>query len=688
VIHEQLYPQRWRFALALEEEDTSPTLLSSASPTLVRTRSHWHFDLPDIGCAMDLYRWDSHDFQIEVDVTVERTETESFPPVLSRIWWTAFKMCLSRYVHPNHFLLCLEAPLQQIIEPWILNSLRRDVHLSFPHFTGNIRPMTDSAFRSKINRDFRVSVKLDGQNEVFVVAFMNGVIVLIVNHVIPIEIRYVYAPLNESSRSNQSVMYVLQGEWMRQTATVHCFDALVLNGRSLLSETHISRVDRMNDINTWTRIQMDLHQKTNGSLKLVSKPWASTIHQLDKSDPSDGWIWMDSRKSYLQTVIFKDKPVRDLTVDVLVRSGSCYSSTNDVGVLDKWSEDFLVQCGACLRLPRTYWMDLTQQESIIECQIEYNNHPSTDPAETDCSTRLYPLRLIPVRYRPGKAKPNSWYVIQQTRQAWLESARPLGVLLSMRTTVEQCRSAHNLVKQHLITEYVSGSTAVLDIGFGKGGDLFKYAHSSGLQTIYACEPNMEHWTEAWSRYASKFSFQLVGIQIGTPCQELSLKELPVVDTVCMFFSFAYLWKNEQSVFHWLNVLDVVQPKTLILTFLDQYELGQLIMNQRSTLVSILRADGGYQQIECDWSKIRQRLDSGEGFANGSAFGNDVKICTSPSQTAQHVEEWLVHQPTLTRLLHERGWRIVLNKLFSEHLKDTWSDPWHKLFRAQVWTRVA
>jgi len=703
-----LYPHSWRFSLSNESDLSDQELQSihtdpsNHPPTLTRTRIHWHYDFVE-GHSMDLYRWtgltpNTVEFQIEVDLTVHRTGTEHVPN-LSTLWWPLFKSCLSRYVHPNHFMLCSLPALKQYIEPWVLNSVRLCVFSSFPQFPNNTRPMTDPAFHSKLTRDYRVSLKLDGQNEVFLVGFQNGVIVVIVNHVLPIEMRYLYAPLDTGALSNQSVSFMLQGEWMQQTSTIHVFDALVLDTTSVMCHPHGLRLEKMNRPQTWRSIVNEIHHKSNGSLNLISKPWALTIHQLNQciepgqSNQADGYIWMDVRKPYLKSVIFKDKPVKDLTVDVQIRVDTgdpsvlwCYSGSEEC--VDKWSAHQL----------DTYWMDLIRYTSrpVIECQFHY-------PGGDDPGTLLYPFTLRPVRFRPGKARGNSWYVIQQTKRTLLDSSVIPGVIVKTTTKIEHSRSAHNTVKQQLITQWVVGEN-VLDIGFGKGGDMLKYAYNTVVKHIYACEPNEHNWLDALERYRSggggsgngsdkgksssnapRMLFNLIPVQIGRGCQdlELTLLEGMSVQTVCMFFSLAYLFEKGEYVQHWLNVLDTVKSTRLILTFMDQYELAQLIMTQRSIHVTIQRADNGYQKVDFDWPVVREILDTG---SENDAYNHVVKVCMSPSQTATEVREWLVHQPTLIALLQSRGWRIQHNQLFSEQLMDSTGDPWHRLFRAQVWER--
>ena len=685
---EQFYPHAWRFSASLEKESV-PSALGSSSHA--RRRSHWHFTLPL--CSMDLYRWldgdPRHQFMVEIDVTV----SSSSPSTPSTAWWPAFKYCLGKYVHPHQFLLCTIPPVQTI-DQWFLPELRTQLRSSsFPHFPRG-RPRTESDFRSQLTRDFVVSLKLDGQNEVFVVGFENGVLALVVNHVHPIEVRYINAPI--ACDSGRRVRFVLQGEWMRDIGEVHVFDALLHDGEPLLFRPHRERVGRLSDPVAWQGVLAWVHEKSLGSLRLKLKPWAATVAELNfvlsSSDsappPSDGHIWMDGSKSYADTVVFKDKPSHELTVDVTVErspddanSRLCFSGGRRGAprvLVDRWQPwpQLAVEWARSHRpvLPDMYWADQVDG-CVVECRLVLGSHFP--------DMLVFPFRLVPVRLRPGKAAGNAPFVIEQTLESMV--GRRVSVSGVGHSSVHECRARHNAVKTRLLSDTWVVGPNVLDIGFGKGGDLHKYAHLTvkpELGTIFAVEPNQRFWQEAQQRFHRQtFPFSLLPVQIGVLCQRLNLDMLPGVPchTVVMMFSLAYMWDSVQSVAHWLQVLDRVQGKRLILTFMDQYELADLTVAHRSSRLAFKRSGGGSQVVEFFWPQVRDALDKDD-----RVYGHPVLVSILPSQTAERVVEWMVHQPTLMRLLHERGWRLQLNELFSSMSAS--SDPWDRLFRAQVWTR--
>lgn len=682
---DKLHPLNWRFAVAVEEEVNTEGSHLTAQSKLNRVRSHWRFKLPT--CTMDLYRWTGAkvEFQIEVDLTVSRASSPA------SVWWTAFKSAVGQYVLPDHFLLTTESTIQTV-DAWLLPTLRRTVLPQFPQCP-RTRPMTDAGFKRKLTVNFRVSLKLDGQNEVFVVGFVNGVVALVVNHVTPVEVRY----LNVGGGAGPSpVAFVLQGEWMRDLGTVYVFDALVVRGVNAMKESHHSRMDRLlrHDHLEWKSVNSSVPAD---SLKLLLKPWEPSVELLNRHDemkhvPHDGYIWMDSSRPYTDMVVFKDKPVKDLTVDVeLFNAGDdsvwCVGGHLAPGkgeLVDTWSawSELSRRWANEMGLPSTYWLDLVntnEHVSVIECELIWDG--------TDPESRIFPFRLEPVRFRPGKSRGNAWYVIDQTVKALV--GEPASVPATVNTlSIEQLRAIHNNVKQRLIDDWTLGCT-VLDIGFGKGGDLLKYQHvKPPLTHIYAVEPNVENWNEATSRMAelgrtNPFPFTVLPVQIGTKCQDLVMDQVNMrTTTVCMFFSLAYLWDSEKSVLHWLNLLDRVGSERLVMTFMDQYQLADLTCHHKSPHVVLHRPRGGKQVIEFYWSYIRRALEERE----SNVYGHPVLVSMVPSQTATKVVEWMVHQPTLFRLLTGRGWTLKLNRLFGEDMCEGALDPWNQLFRKQVWIR--
>ena len=122
-----------------------------------------------------------------------------------------------------------------------------------------------------------------------------------------------------------------------------------------------------------------------------------------------------------------------------------------------------------------------------------------------------------------------------------------------RNCMEIFRKQYNDVKKNLIAEY-SKNRVVLDIGFGQGGDIHKYIKSDARK-VFAVEPNKEFIKEFNNRLnesSGKWVKQNL-LLLNTEGQNspeiidfVKKHNKKMVDTVNMFFSLSFFFKNEES----------------------------------------------------------------------------------------------------------------------------------------------
>lgn len=122
-----------------------------------------------------------------------------------------------------------------------------------------------------------------------------------------------------------------------------------------------------------------------------------------------------------------------------------------------------------------------------------------------------------------------------------------------RNCMEIFRKQYNDVKKNLIAEY-SKHRVVLDIGFGQGGDIHKYMRSD-VRKVFAVEPNKDFIKEFNNRLNDvsgkwvKENLLLLNTE-GQNSQEITdfikTNNKKMVDTVNMFFSLSFFFKNEES----------------------------------------------------------------------------------------------------------------------------------------------
>lgn len=164
------------------------------------------------------------------------------------------------------------------------------------------------------------------------------------------------------------------------------------------------------------------------------------------------------------------------------------------------------------------------------------------------------------------------------------------------------RDFHNLIKTFMIYSYLQNNPTVLDLGYGKGGDLHKYVHIKPKILIgidYSYSNLFSNNDSAVSRLASIKGSQKINAsfylgdcgkflisreQLLTPgmtkkmyddlVQQLTKKQF---DVICIMFSIHFMFKNDDSLTGLINNINTfLKPGGLVLiTYID----GELLNNK-------------------------------------------------------------------------------------------------------------
>lgn len=90
-----------------------------------------------------------------------------------------------------------------------------------------------------------------------------------------------------------------------------------------------------------------------------------------------------------------------------------------------------------------------------------------------------------VRVRSDREYPNMKSV---AIDVWNDISDPLSLDTLLGKNTKLMRKVRNKEKQNLLDKYLENSYAIVDIGSGRGGDLFKWV-KSGINNVFAIEPN-------------------------------------------------------------------------------------------------------------------------------------------------------------------------------------------------------
>ena len=127
--------------------------------------------------------------------------------------------------------------------------------------------------------------------------------------------------------------------------------------------------------------------------------------------------------------------------------------------------------------------------------------------------------------------------------------------------LEGMRKYNNNIKRDLIMEYTR-EKKVLDLGFGYGGDIHKYADAD-VEFVWGVEPNDDNYKEAQKRILAKSSMKDKVKIIPLKAQESgdifdkmkdSKKRDQKADVVASFFSLTFFFENEKELDRLINTV--------------------------------------------------------------------------------------------------------------------------------------
>jgi hypothetical protein len=153
----------------------------------------------------------------------------------------------------------------------------------------------------------------------------------------------------------------------------------------------------------------------------------------------------------------------------------------------------------------------------------------------------------------------------------------------------EMRKFHNLKKKELISKYTKNKT-VLDLGFGRGGDIHKYAEND-VEFIWGVEPNEDNYKEAYRRLSTKKELRNKVKIIKLKAQQSAdifdqMKDEDgkdqKVDIVVSFFSLTFFFENENELDRLVNTIASALKKggMFIGTTMDGEKTYEFLKNKK------------------------------------------------------------------------------------------------------------
>jgi len=344
---------------------------------------------------------------------------------------------------------------------------------------------------------------------------------------------------------------------------------------------------------------------------------------------TDGIIIQPINKPYLNRQTFKWKPIEQLTIDFQVVSVIDEEEEYNLTTFDKFSNKLTSFRGTSDNpfFKTTFISDgIFENEKINNRIVEF---------KWDYDHEVF----VPMRYRDDRPIPNRSDV---ATSVWNDIMNPI-----YKSTIEGddlvvMRKYHNLIKQHLLTQYVAQGSTMLDIGSGRGGDLLKWKKLNLKVTVV--EPNEEVIVE-FKRRQENLKTDAKIIMAGAQDTKIITKQLKgeKVDVIAAFFSLTFFPKNEEMFQGLIDTIDqtLKNEGMLIGIVLD----GHKVMKLLSTL----------KTYENDAFSIRKA-----NTWKKSAFGNKLLVnINDPSSMVKEVHEYLFFFDEFKNRLRNIGINLYL-----------------------------
>lgn len=246
-----------------------------------------------------------------------------------------------------------------------------------------------------------------------------------------------------------------------------------------------------------------------------------------------------------------------------------------------------------------YSTEELKEESIIEVSF-------------DRSTKMF----YKLRSRPDKLNPN---YIKVAEDFWEDINNPIPItdLSKIELSIsnektkygtyknwEDYRTYSKNKKKEVIETNIDKNSIVIDVGFGKGGDIERYM-THGITNIIGIEPDEKNIAEYRKRYEGKFSIvsspsdnsnvynlnikgrNIEILLINNSASNKSIipiikdylkdkEERPLV--VCMFFSLTYFFGPDDSFVNLINIMMEFNPQKIIGAVMDGERTKQFLYN--------------------------------------------------------------------------------------------------------------
>ena len=214
--------------------------------------------------------------------------------------------------------------------------------------------------------------------------------------------------------------------------------------------------------------------------------------------------------------------------------------------------------------------------------------------------------------------------------------------------MDEMRKFHNDKKRVLIELYTPGRK-ILDLGFGRGGDIHKY-QKSNTQFIWGVEPNKDNYEEAKKRIETVKIETVKILPLRAESTDDILKSMgnEKADVVCSFFSLTFFFENKTIFENFLDTVDktLSEDGLFIGTTMDGESTYNLLKGKKK-----IESKGCYE--------IEKFYEDDESIG----MGKKIKINLNDTIVSEQYE-YLVIFNILEEELKKRGFELIQTEMFN------------------------
>ena len=207
------------------------------------------------------------------------------------------------------------------------------------------------------------------------------------------------------------------------------------------------------------------------------------------------------------------------------------------------------------------------------------------------------------------------------------------------------REYANLVKRNLIKSYTKEDGVVVDLGSGKGGDIYKYA-STKLKTCHLVEPYFYRELQFRLHRLNDSRFSSIRQTAQYNCLHNLIHNK--ADNIFMFFSLNFF--NQYSLPSLINNIDYLLKKDgiIVLTYMD----GEKVFN------TLRKCNGEHKNQNYSIYDIDKHKDL--------ELGHKIKICINAETVSMKGQyEYLIPFNDVYREFRKLNYTLLETKYFDE-----------------------